>query len=78
LCRDRGTAKQVEGQRRGKREKEGGEKKREEKRREEKRREEKRREEREREREREGDPLMYTENDITPVRVGTEPSGLWD
>jgi hypothetical protein len=27
LCRDRGAAKRVEGQRRGKREKEGGEKK---------------------------------------------------
>jgi hypothetical protein len=25
-----------------------------------------------------GDPLIYTENDVTPVRVGTEPSGLWD
>ena len=25
-----------------------------------------------------GDLLIYTENDVTPVRVGTEPSGLWD
>jgi hypothetical protein len=25
-----------------------------------------------------GDPLIYTENDVTPVRVGTEPSGLWN
>ena len=25
-----------------------------------------------------GDPLIYTENDVTPVRVGSEPSGLWD
>ena len=22
--------------------------------------------------------LIYTENDITQVRVGSEPSGLWD
>jgi hypothetical protein len=25
-----------------------------------------------------GDLLIYTENDVTPVRVGSEPSGLWD
>ena len=25
-----------------------------------------------------GDPLIYKENDATPVRVGTEPSRLWD
>jgi hypothetical protein len=52
LCRDRGAVKQVEGHRRGKREKEGGEKK----------------EKKERAREG-GDSLIYTENDVTPVRV---------
>ena len=57
MCRSRGLAKQVEGQRREK-EKEGREKK---------------------ERERGGgDLLIYRENDVTPVRVGIEPSGLWD
>lgn len=61
-CRDRGAAKQVEGQRRGKREKEGEEEKKERGKRE----------------QGGGDPLIYTENDVTPVRVGTEPSGLWD
>jgi hypothetical protein len=25
-----------------------------------------------------GDLLIYTENDVTQVRVGSEPSGLWD
>ena len=25
-----------------------------------------------------GDLLSYTKNEVTPVRVGTEPSGLWD
>jgi hypothetical protein len=30
-------------------------------------------------RERGGDDLLiYTENDVTPVRVESEPSGLWD
>jgi hypothetical protein len=71
LCGDRGLAKLVEGQRRGKREKEGEKKK------------EKRERERDRERERErdrggGDLRIYTENDVTPMWVGTEPSGLWD
>jgi hypothetical protein len=60
---DRGVAKRVEGQRIGKREKEGEEKK----------------EKREKKREQGGgDPLIYMENDVTPVRVGTEPNGLWD
>lgn len=60
LCRDGGAVKWVEGQRRGKREKEGERRKR-------------------RKRERGGgDLLIYRENDVTPVRVGTEPSGLWD
>ena len=43
-----GAAKQVEGQRKGKREKGRG------------------------------DFLIYIENDVMPVRVGTEPNGLWD
>ena len=37
------------------------------------------REEKERKRERGGgDLLIYTENYVTPVSVGSEPSGLWN
>lgn len=57
LCRDRGAAKRVEGQRKGKRKR--GERKR-------------------RVVVIPSPPPIYTENDVTPVRVGTEPSGLWD
>jgi hypothetical protein len=65
LSRDRGVAKRVEG-REEEKEKEGVEKK-----------EEREREERREKRARKGgDSLIYTENDVTPVRVGTEPSGL--